>query len=186
MTAATAAVSCPLCQRPLQLFSHPEVSAGVCRGGCGGLLVQGLVFKKLFQSPPSLLNELSQVPRDPAIQFDRRTKLNCPCCRGTRMMQRFYSQEKKAIIHECPRCARVWFNGGELTLAMAEHEGKKQRLHQAETRSAAVQTYLEQKQRRMEQLSPLQRLFPRLTGAKVDGENNLERYLEDLKRNTKP
>jgi Zn-finger nucleic acid-binding protein len=98
------------------------------------------------------------------------------------MMQRYFSQEKKAMVHECGKCGRVWLHGGDLALAIQEYAGKQQRLQQAQERSAAVQAYLETKQKQFEQLNPLQRLFPNLTGVNKEVDPRLERLKEELRR----
>lgn len=178
----TTPLPCPVCRQPLTPFNHHQVSAGVCRGRCGGLLFQGLVYKNLFQSPPELLQTLANVERDPQIKVSPQTKLSCPSCSGIRMMQRYFSQEKKAMVHECGKCGRVWLHGGDLALAIQEYAGKQQRLQQAQERSAAVQAYLETKQKQFEQLNPLQRLFPNLTGVNKEVDPRLERLKEELRR----
>ncbi|MEN9240340.1 MAG: hypothetical protein Q6J68_06230, partial [Thermostichales cyanobacterium SZTDM-1c_bins_54] len=154
----------------------------VCAGGCGGMLLSGLVYKGLFQQPSESLQPLLQLQRDPQLPPLRHVKLNCPRCRGIRMMQRYFSQEKKALVNECGQCGQVWLHGGELQQALQEYGGKQQRLQQAEQRSAVVQAYLEQQQRKLEQLSPLQRLFPNLTGVNKDFDPRLERIREELRR----
>jgi len=178
----SASLPCPVCRQPLTPFSHPQVSAGVCRGRCGGLLFQGLVYKKLFQSPPDILQTLAHVERDPGLTSPRHVKINCPSCRGIRMMQRYFSQEKKAFVNECGQCGRVWLHGGELAVALQEYAGKQQRLHQAQERSEAIQAYLESKQKQFEQLPFLQRLFPNLTGVNKKVDPRLDRIKEELRR----
>jgi len=111
----------------LQTILAGEVSVEVCRGGCGGLWFDNYELRK-FDEPHEAAGEiLLDVPRDETIQVDDTRKRNCPKCRNVVMMRHFFSVERRVEIDECPRCAGVWLDFGELGAIRTMYASQQER-----------------------------------------------------------
>ena len=66
-------------------------------------------------------------------QFSHQTlnadsRINCPKCKDIVMMRRFYSPKHIVEIDECPGCAGIWLDAGELDLIRALFSTESERL----------------------------------------------------------
>ncbi len=85
----------------------------VCRDGCGGIWFDNFELAKVDQAHESLGEALAALDYNPAatVLADKRP---CPKCSGVIMRQHKFSREKPVLVDECPNCAGVWLDGGEL------------------------------------------------------------------------
>ena len=63
---------------------------------------------------------LLHVARDPAVQVDVSKRRKCPVC-GEIMMQHFFSVKRLVTVDECPECAGMWLDAGELATLRSEY-----------------------------------------------------------------
>jgi len=112
---------CPVCGKALQTITVADVSVEVCKGGCGGLWFDSYELQK-FDEPHEAAGEaLLDVPRDEKIKVDHTRKHNCPKCDNIVMLRRFFNVKRQVEIDECPRCAGVWLDSGELGTIRKTH-----------------------------------------------------------------
>ena len=107
-------MKCPACGRALQTILAGDVSVEVCQGGCGGLWFDNYELTK-FDEPHEAAGEtLLDVPRNEKTKVDHLRKRSCPKCDHVVMLRRFFNVKRQVEIDECPRCAGVWLDYGEL------------------------------------------------------------------------
>jgi hypothetical protein len=116
-----AAMKCPACGRALQTILVGDVSVEVCKGGCSGLWFDNYELRK-FDDPHETAGEaLLNVPRDETVKVDYTRKRNCPKCEKVVMLRHFFNVKRQVEIDECPRCAGVWLDYGELGMIRKTH-----------------------------------------------------------------
>lgn len=90
------------------------VTLDACRGGCGGVWFDNFELKKFDEPHESAGEALLDIDRDEAVKIDHNKRRNCPKCATTVMMRHFFSAKKEVEVDECPACAGVWLDLGEL------------------------------------------------------------------------
>jgi Zn-finger nucleic acid-binding protein len=107
-------MKCPACDRQTSQRTVEEITVDVCEGGCGGIWFDQFEFKK-FDEPHEKGGEaLLEIARDPSISVDRAKRLQCPQCPNVVMMRHFSSSKRQVEVDECPTCAGLWLDVGEL------------------------------------------------------------------------
>ncbi len=107
-------MKCPACGNKLSHIDVNGVEVDICKGGCGGIWFDNYEFKK-FDEPHEYAGEaLLGVERDPDVAVDHSEKRDCPKCINLPMMRHFYSVKRDVEIDECPGCAGIWLDTGEL------------------------------------------------------------------------
>jgi Zn-finger nucleic acid-binding protein len=91
-----------------------DVTVDVCQNGCGGIWFDNFELKKFDEPNESAGAELLDIERNPNVQVDHNRRFNCPKCEGIVMMRHFFSVKHKVQIDECPSCAGIWLDAGEL------------------------------------------------------------------------
>lgn len=125
-------MQCPACGRALQTILVGDVSVEVCQGGCGGLWFDNYELKKVDEPHEAAGQALLDVERDEKIKVDHSRKRNCPKCNNTVMMRHFFSVKRQVEIDECPRCAGVWLDYGELGTIRKTCQSQQEREKAAE------------------------------------------------------
>ena len=108
-------MKCPACNSPLETRSYDGVELDVCAVGCGGVWFDQFEFRK-FDEPHEAagtgLLSLEGAETRPSEVTDR---LTCPRCGDDVVLRRrFFSTERRVEVDECPACAGVWLDVGEL------------------------------------------------------------------------
>ena len=107
-------MNCPACGNVLTLMTAGGVTVDACERGCGGPWFDQMEIKKFDEPHESDGGKLLEVSRNPDIEVDLSQKRTCPKCGDVVMMQHFFSVKKKVTLDECPQCAGVWLDAGEL------------------------------------------------------------------------
>ncbi len=107
-------MKCPACNNELQQMTVADVTVDVCKGGCGGIWFDNFELKKFDEPNESAGEALLNVELNPNVKIDHNKRLNCPKCDGITMMRHFFSVKKEVEIDECPNCAGIWLDAGEL------------------------------------------------------------------------
>ena len=107
-------MKCPACNNELQQMTVADVTVDVCKGGCGGIWFDNFELKKFDEPHESAGEALLNVELNPDVKIDHNKQLNCPKCDGITMMRHFFSVKKEVEIDECPNCAGIWLDAGEL------------------------------------------------------------------------
>ena len=121
-------MDCPRCKKQLEKVLDSGIELDVCLSGCGGIWFDQFEFKK-FDEPHepgvTLLKVLSNEPVDLAA-LDSAERLDCPKCDRVVMMRAFHSPLRQIEIDECPMCASVWLDHGELAFIRDMFRNEKQ------------------------------------------------------------
>ena len=107
-------MKCPACSNQLEQMTVGEVTVDVCKGGCGGMWFDNFEIKKFDEPHESAGEALLDVDHNPGMVVDAEQKRKCPKCDDIVMMRHFFSVKKKVEIDECPGCAGIWLDAGEL------------------------------------------------------------------------
>jgi len=107
-------MKCPACGNILQKMTVGDVAVDVCKGGCGGIWFDNFELKKFDEVHESAGEALLDIERDEGVIVDRTRRLKCPKCDDIVMMRHFFSVKKGLEVDECPGCAGVWLDAGEL------------------------------------------------------------------------
>jgi Zn-finger nucleic acid-binding protein len=125
-------MKCPACGNVLQGMTVAEVSVNVCRGGCGGIWFDNHELRKLDEPHDAADEALLDVERNPNIHVDFRKKRHCPKCRNAVLTRRLFNARRRVEIDECPTCAGVGLDYGELGTIRHSDASEQQREKAAE------------------------------------------------------
>ncbi len=82
---------------------------------CGGVFFDNLELEKFKNGTELRGNALVKHLKQFSLKLpNEKQRINCPKCAGTVMMRRFYSPLKIIETDECPSCAGIWLDTGEL------------------------------------------------------------------------
>ena len=123
-------MECSACGNTLEQRTIEGLTVDVCNRGCGGIWFERFELSKVDEPHESAGEALLDIPKNPAVNLDAKSRpaLKCPDC-GTPMRVHFFSVKKQVLVEECPRCAGIWLDAGELasirTLFASQEERKK-------------------------------------------------------------
>jgi len=120
-------MDCPACGNKLQEITVGDVQVDVCKGGCGGIWFDNFEFKKFDEPHESAGEVLLEIERDENLTIDRTKKLKCPKCDDMVMMRHFFSVKRNVEVDECPACAGLWLDAGELRKIRSMFDTEDQR-----------------------------------------------------------
>ena len=120
-------MKCPACSRQMQQMTVADVTVDVCKGGCGGIWFDNFELKKFDEPHESAGQSLLDIETDPAVTVDREERIKCPKCDNIVMMRHFFSVKKQVELDECPGCAGIWLDAGELRQIRGMFETEQQR-----------------------------------------------------------
>jgi len=120
-------MKCPACDRGLTEEAVGGITVDVCRGGCGGIWFDRFEFDKVDEAHEGAGEALLDVERDPNVQVDPEARRSCPKCDGTVMRRFFHSTKQRVEVDECPSCAGVWLDHGELGTIRSQFTDEKER-----------------------------------------------------------
>lgn len=108
-------MNCPACDLPLEEKTIEDVRVDVCADGCGGVWFDQFEFRKFdepHEAAGAALLELEGAHTRPTGVDDR---FECPRCdEDVVLMRRFFSTKRQVEVDECPSCAGIWLDVGEL------------------------------------------------------------------------
>ena len=119
-------MKCPACDSALGPISLGAVTVDACQGGCGGVWFDRFELPKLDELSESSGQRLLEIERKAGIQIDPSKRLRCPKC-NTIMMRHYFSVKRQALVDECPQCAGMWFDAGELATIRKEFPTEAER-----------------------------------------------------------
>ena len=125
-------MKCPGCGRGLQEKALGDLVVDVCATGCGGVWFDRLELQKVDEPHEAAGDALLAIEGDPAVRVDHTQVRLCPSCESTPMMRHFYSVKREVEVDECPRCAGMWLDRGELAVIRKQYGTEKERKKAAE------------------------------------------------------
>jgi uncharacterized protein len=119
-------MNCPACTRELVEIKLPDITVEACKGGCGGIWFHAHELKRVEYQDETEGELLTHLEKDPSVVVDHTKKRNCPTC-NIIMMRHFSSPSRKVTVDECPKCAGVWLDSGELAEIRSEFKSEADR-----------------------------------------------------------
>ena len=107
-------MNCPACNNQLAAMNVEGISVDVCKDGCGGIWFDNFELSQVDEKHESVGESLLQVEKNPDIAVDHTQKRLCPKCENQKMRKHFMSVKRQAEVDECPACAGIWLDAGEL------------------------------------------------------------------------
>ncbi len=108
-------MKCPACAKTLSVQTVAEVTLDVCAAGCGGIWFDQFEFKKFDEKKEPDAEAILNLTAANPLTANTRDQHDCPKCQNIKMMRHFSSPKRKVVMDECPKCAGVWLDAGELT-----------------------------------------------------------------------
>lgn len=125
-------MECPACHRDLRERTVAGVTVHVCSDGCGGIWFDQGELEKFDQTNESAGEELLDIPHRADVKVDRSQRYRCTVCPDSVMMRHFFSAKHAVTIDECPTCAGVWLDPGELRQIRSLYPSEAARLQAAQ------------------------------------------------------
>jgi Zn-finger nucleic acid-binding protein len=123
---------CPACHAELTPTTLAGVTLDACQGGCAGIWFDRGELK--FDPPAELLGQwLDDLAGSRTVRVDPTQRRHCPRCPDSVLMRHFSSAARTVTIDECPTCAGIWLDSGELERIRSEHTSSEDR-HRAVVR----------------------------------------------------
>ena len=125
-------MECPACGNMLQEMSVADVTVDVCKKGCGGIWFDNFELQKFDEAHESAGEALLAIETNQSINLDRTKRLKCPKCDDVVMARHFFSVKRQVQVDECPGCASVWLDAGELGKIRSQFATQQEREQAAE------------------------------------------------------
>jgi len=123
---------CPACYKELTEKGVKDVKVDICENGCGGIWFDNFEIKKFDEPHESAGENLLDVKIDPSIKIDHSKKRTCPKCDDQKMIRHFFSAKREVEIDECPKCAGIWLDVGELAVIRKQFTTEDERMKAAD------------------------------------------------------
>lgn len=120
-------MNCPACGKILSQLEHRGIVLDVCREGCAGIWFDNFELKKFDEPSETLSDELATLTPKQLIDPGDSKKRNCPKCSSVIMMRHLFSPQDKVAIDECPACAGIWLDAGELIAIRSRFSSEEER-----------------------------------------------------------
>jgi Zn-finger nucleic acid-binding protein len=110
---------CPACHAELSPVTLAGVTLDACQRGCGGIWFDRGELK--FDPRAALLDQwLDELSAGHSVHVDPTPPRHCPRCANSVLVRHFSSATRAVTIDECPTCAGVWLDSGELERIRSE------------------------------------------------------------------
>jgi Zn-finger nucleic acid-binding protein len=114
-------MNCPACGRSLQPLTVDGAAVHACHGGCAGIWFDHADVKSIADRAEADGEYVQNSPRDPSVNVDLGRRRRCPRCPDSVLMRHYSSVSRSIVVDECPTCAGVWLDAGELEAIRSEH-----------------------------------------------------------------
>jgi len=106
---------CPACDNPLDERTFADIRLDVCANGCGGAWFDQFEFRKFDEPHEEAAAELLDLDGARTRPTGADDCFECPRCdEDVVLHRRFFSTKRQVEVDECPACAGVWLDVGEL------------------------------------------------------------------------
>ncbi len=124
-------MECPVCGNRTEEVSIEGIAVDVCKGGCAGIWFDNFELKKVDEPHESAGEGLLDIERDESIHIDHTQRRKCPKCEDAIMMRHFFSVKQEVEVDECPNCAGIWLDSGELGKIRSQYNSEEERKNAA-------------------------------------------------------
>lgn len=115
-------LKCPACKNPLREKGAGGMTLDVCYGGCGGIWFDAKELDRVSAQAATTLHTIWAVPTTGVKLTDPRL---CPRCAEQVLERKWFSDQQKVEIDQCPQCGGIWLDPGEFSRIYGEIEGAK-------------------------------------------------------------
>ena len=99
-----------------------SLTIDMCQGGCAGLWFDRTEVRSVDEPTAKAGETLVALAGKPQVTVDATKRRRYPRCPDSVLMRHFYSAKRAVTVNECPTCAGMWLDGGELEQIRAEFE----------------------------------------------------------------
>ena len=131
-------MQCPVCENAMKEVVAAGVTVEVCADGCGGMWFDRFEIDKFDNSNEQeglQILEMCESASNSAARGPE--KISCPKCEGQIMRQFLYSAADSVEVDECPSCAGMWLDAGELASIRQKFASEEERTEAAKKVFAA-------------------------------------------------
>lgn len=125
-------MNCPVCSKSLEAQTVADVTLDVCSQGCGGIWFDQFEFKKFDEKKEPDPAKKLKLPQGKSGAAHSDELHHCPKCANIPMMRYFSSVKRHVVIDQCPQCAGVWVDPGELSGIRDEFDTESERMKAAD------------------------------------------------------
>jgi len=120
-------MKCPACHRTLTAVTVSGVTVDVCHDGCAGMWFdQG--ESHWFDQPTDTAGQaLLEMTGNAKVSVDFSQRRRCPKCPDSVLMRHFFGPRRAVTVDECPTCAGIWLDAGELERIRTEYDSAEAR-----------------------------------------------------------
>jgi uncharacterized protein len=120
-------MNCPRCSSQLTQMTNKSINLDVCYNNCGGIWFDSHEFKKMDETHEASEDFIVKLSQSSRKSIPLQEKIQCPKCASQPMLRRFSSIKKNIEIDECPSCAGIWLDAGEITQIHSEFKTEQER-----------------------------------------------------------
>ncbi|HUT57059.1 MAG TPA: zf-TFIIB domain-containing protein [Phycisphaerae bacterium] len=120
-------MKCPACGNALTELQAGDIKVDACKGGCGGIWFDSFELQKVDESHEHAGEGLLDIERNPGVRPDPSQRRKCPKCDDLVMMRHFAGVKQQVEVDECPGCAGVWLDAGELAAIRTQFASTEER-----------------------------------------------------------
>jgi len=107
-------MKCPACWNEMEETTIDGVCVDVCRRGCGGVWFDRFELQKMDEEREKAGERLLEIEVSGDVQIDHSARRKCPTCTDLVLMRHYFTTKRETEVHECPGCAGIWIDRGEL------------------------------------------------------------------------
>lgn len=125
-------MECPACHRTLRPVTIGGGTVEVCLEGCAGIWFGSGELRRFTDPTDAAGQALATFAGSSQVQVDVDQRRRCPRCLDSVLMRHFFSAKRAVTVDECPTCAGVWLDAGELAQILFEYpsvDARRQSAH---------------------------------------------------------
>jgi Zn-finger nucleic acid-binding protein len=115
-------MNCPACGAALTALEISGLTVDGCQASCAGIWFDQAELRSLDDPAVQAGEALVAFAGTPKVAVNPNERRRCPKCPDSILMRHFYSARRVVAVDECPTCAGVWLDGGELEQIRREFE----------------------------------------------------------------
>jgi Zn-finger nucleic acid-binding protein len=120
-------MKCPACGSNLTRLLILNTPVDVCQDGCSGIWFDEGELRVVDEPTEDAGQELLDLIDNPRVRADLSQRRRCPVCPNSVLMRHFFSAKRAVTVDECPTCAGIWLDAGELRRIRDEYGSESER-----------------------------------------------------------
>jgi Zn-finger nucleic acid-binding protein len=120
-------MNCPACGTVMTEMAAGDAKVQACKGGCGGLWFDEWQLRKVDEAEQSAGQALLHIEQNPAVKVDPDQRRKCPRDPAVFLSRHFWSVKRDVVVDECPKCAGIFLDPGELGEIRADYKSDAER-----------------------------------------------------------